>query len=84
MKWITILLFAALVATQVPGSFNANASPASGCDRWVIAIIPAGDECSLAEQAAGCQPPEGWEPVSGMVYGDGGKFGVLLRRCVAE
>lgn len=84
MRWVIILLVAAFVASQIPGSFNANANPTTGCDRWIIAIIPVPDDCSYTTPAPSCQPPEGWEPVSGVIYGEGGQSGVLLRRCIGK
>ncbi len=84
MRWITILVFVALVVTQMPGRFDAEASAPLECDRWVIAIIPVPGECSLTAQSPRCQPPEGWEPVSGVTYGEAAESGVLLRRCLGK
>jgi hypothetical protein len=84
MRWIVIVLLLGLVLTQVPGRFGAEASTASECESWVIAIIPVPEGCSLATQGPNCQPPEGWEPVSGIVYGADGSSGVLLRRCTDD
>jgi hypothetical protein len=84
MRWIAILLFVGLLMTQIPGRFRAEASTTSKCESWVIAIIPVPAECSLTTQGPTCQPPEGWEPVSGILYGEGGSPGVLLRRCVVD
>lgn len=84
MRWAVILLLTAFVASQIPGSFGANANPATGCDRWIIAIIPVPDDCSYTTPVPSCQPPEGWEPVSGVIYGEAGKSGVLLRRCIEK
>lgn len=52
--------------------FAANSAP-TDCKQWEIKIAPA---------KAG-KVETGWEPISGILYGDGGEFGVLLRRCAA-
>jgi hypothetical protein len=42
-----------------------------GCKQWEIKFMPP-------------KPGKveiGWEPISGVLYGEGGEFGVLLRRC---
>jgi hypothetical protein len=79
---IFFLIFLAIA--QTPGRFVAEASTPTACDRWVIAVIPIPADCSLTTQAPGCQPPEGWEPVSGVIYGEDGRSGVLLRRCMGR
>jgi hypothetical protein len=84
MRWITVLLLAVLVAIPIPASLYASETPDSDCDRWVIAIIPTPDGCTVTTQGADCQPPDGWEPLSGITYGEGQQSGVLLRRCVEK
>ena len=84
MRWIIVLLLGVLVAAQMPAVLHATEGPSSKCDRWVIAVIPTPDECTLTVQGETCQPPEGWEPVSGITYGDDQKSGVLLRRCLEK
>ncbi len=84
MRWIVILLLAALVASQVTSPFDAGASAVSDCSRWIIAIIPAPVDCPLSTPGPSCQPPEGWEPVSGVVYGKDNASGVLLRHCIEK
>lgn len=48
----------------------ANSAP-MGCKQWEIKLVPA---------KAG-KVEAGWEPISGILYGEGGEMGVLLRRC---
>jgi hypothetical protein len=84
MRWIVIILVAVLLASQIHGTLGADTSPSSGCERWIIAIIPTPHDCSFATPASSCQPPTGWEPVSGVVYGEPAVSGVLLRRCIEK
>jgi hypothetical protein len=84
MRWIVVILVAAFVASQIHGSLAADTTASSDCERWIIAIIPAPTDCSFATPAPNCQPPEGWEPVSGVVYGEPAVSGVLLRRCIEK
>jgi hypothetical protein len=48
------------------------AAPAEvGCQQWEIKLVPANTG----------KVDVGWEPISGILYGEGGEYGVLLRRC---
>ena len=50
----------------------ADSVPAA-CKQWEIKLAPA--KTGKVEA--------GWEPISGILYGEGGEFGVLLRKCAA-
>jgi hypothetical protein len=84
MKLIMVLLLGGFFVTQITALSYATEIPGPQCERWLIAIIPTPDDCTLTAHGETCQPPEGWEPVSGITYGENQKSGVLLRRCVEK
>jgi ABC-type phosphate/phosphonate transport system substrate-binding protein len=69
--FVASLLVAVFLLTGSVPSRSASATPSASCKQWEIKLVPAKNGKVEA----------GWEPISGSLYGEGGDFGVLLRRC---
>lgn len=74
----TFMLALLAALSLLIGSFGSGAvlaadSAPTACKQWEIKLVPAKPGKVEA----------GWEPISGILYGEGGEYGVLLKRCAA-